>query len=104
MAAAVELADVLEPDLREPVREERAGLTHRRPGRRVRADRGDREKPLEALALARSGEERGSRGEAPAHERPPSTERIWPEIQDARSEARNITASAMSSGRPSRRV
>ena len=38
------------------------------------------------------------------YDRPPSTEMIWPEIQPAMSEARNITASAISFGWPSLRV
>jgi hypothetical protein len=38
------------------------------------------------------------------YERPPSTDRIWPDIQDAWSLARKRTALAISSARPSRRV
>ena len=37
-------------------------------------------------------------------ERPPSAEMIWPEIQPAASDARNITAFAISCGCPRRRV
>ena len=42
--------------------------------------------------------------DAVAHERPPSTERIWPEIHSASSLAKKTTALAMSVGLPRRLV
>ena len=99
MTAGFDDLDPLEAGARQPVRDELRRRADAVAKRRIGADAWDAAERLEVVQ--RFVGMRGEIGFDGAH-LPPSTLITWPLIQPAKSDAKNITIAAMSSGEPSR--